>query len=324
MNILIVYDSKKSVSKTGYLPEDFGAEYDDESVVCRIVEALKAGGHPAGRLCLAEDFVERILSIQPDIVFNIAEGVRGRGRESLVPAWLDHIGVTYTGSDAVALGISLDKALSKRIAISLGVNTPPFMVIETLEDLENDISLEYPIFVKPVAEGSSMGIREGSLVETEIELKERVGWVLSRYRDGCLIEEFAPGREFCVGILGNRSRKVLPTVEVKTAGGFYSYEHKSIHKKELICPASTADAMEQEMADMAQKVYSALGCRDLARVDFKLDRESKPAFLEINPLPGLADEYSIFPEQARAAGMSYTNLINHILDLAVERWEEKT
>ncbi len=318
MKILVVHDRIDAVPADDKLPEDFGAEYEDENAVRGIIDALTRGGHSAEGLCLDESLVENIRRLRPDIVFNIAEGVRGRGRECLVPAWLDHLGVPYTGSDAAALGVSLDKAMTKHIANGVGIRTPRFRVVERAEELEN-IDLQYPLFLKPVAEGSSMGIRNSSLVNTSEELHTMGDWVISHYRQGCLVEEFAPGREYCVGIMGNREPGTLPIVEVRTSGDFYSYEQKSKHEKELVCPAAIPDELGRDMTAMALKMYSAIGCRDLARVDFKLDHRGKPAFLEINPLPGLAGRYGIFPHQARAGGMDYETLINHIVAIALER-----
>ncbi len=318
MKVLVVHDSLTDVPDTGDLPEDFGAEYDDESVVLGILRALERGGHSAEHLALGEDFVARIRSVRPDIVFNIAEGIRGRGRESLVPAWLDHLGIPHTGSDAVALGVSLDKDLSKLIACASGIHTPPFRLIKNVDELKN-IDLQFPLFLKPVAEGSSMGIRKHSVAKTEEELRAVAEWILSQYRQGCLVEEFAPGREFCVGILGNQNPEMLPVAEISTHGDFYSYELKTKHQKKITCPANIAEAAAKQMREMATEIYSAIGCRDLARVDFKLDRNRRPSFLEINPLPGLSEEYGIFPEQARASGICYHDLINNILSHAIKR-----
>lgn len=133
------------------------------------------------------------------------------------------------------------------------------------------------------------------------------------------MEEFSPGREFCVGILGNEDARTLPIAEVLTEGDFYSYEDKSAHKKEILCPAELPEETAREMRTIALKVYGITRCHDLARIDFKMDRHNRISFLEINPLPGLADTYSIFPVQARAAGIDYTSLIGEIIELARKR-----
>ena len=164
-----------------------------------------------------------------------------------------------------------------------------------------------------------MGIRRASLVRTPEELRRRVAWVLRTYGQDCLVEEFAPGSECCVGILGNGQPQLLPIVEVRSPGGFYSYEDKGEHRKELLCPAQLEQAAAEQMRDMALEVFRALRCRDLARADFKVDAAGRPSFLEINPLPGLSPYYGIFPRQALAAGYSYAELIGRLIDLAAER-----
>ncbi len=319
MKILVVHDNIDFVPDNYLPPEDFGAEYDDERAVRGIMNALESNGHQVEDICFNTNFTSAVAAESPDIVFNIAEGVRGRGRESIVPALLDHMGIPYTGSDAVTLGVSLDKALTKRLAASLGVRTPNFRLITDLAELDSCSDLEFPLFLKPVAEGSSMGIRHHSLIKNSKELGKMAEWIISNYQQGCLVEEFAPGREFCVGIIGNKKPITFPVTEVKTDTDFYSFEDKSLHRKELMCPTNIPAKMEQEMVNMAISVYNELGCRDLARADFKIDSEGNPSFLEINPLPGLARRYGIYPHQAYAAGWDYEKLINHILELALKR-----
>lgn len=321
MKILLAYDRWSGFSRHEDVPEDFGAEFDDEKTIQALVQAMRAGGHDAGRLPVDEDFCQRLRESRPDMVFNIAEGTRGPSRESLVPAWLDHAGIPYTGSDGLVLGCTLDKALAKTLVRADGVRTVPFQRVSDPEELNVD-RLQFPVFVKPNGEGSSMGIRENSLVESAAELRKRVEWVLRDYQQDCLVEEFAPGREFCVGLLGNEDPEVLPVVEVRSASSFYSYEHKSRHEKELICPADIPEDMKDEMRRMALMTYRSLRCRDLARVDLKLDRNGRPSFLEINPLPGLSPDYSIYPHQGRTAGYSYEQMISRIIESARNRHED--
>lgn len=318
MKVALAHDRWTEFCPGEAMPEDFGAEFDGEETIESLLEAIRACGHEAEALPVGQNFVRAVPRAGADLVFNIAEGVRGPARESLVPAWLDHLDVPYTGSDGLALGCSLDKALAKTLARAHGVRTVPFHRVGSLSDLEA-LDLEFPVFAKPNGEGSSMGIRENSLIETPEELTRRVEWLLDHYRQDCLVEEYAPGREFCVGLLGNGELRTLPIVEVRSTNGFYSYEQKSRHNKELICPADVPEELEQEMLRMGRKVFRALRCRDLARVDLKLDREGRPTFLEINPLPGLSPDFSIFPHQARAGGFSFPQLIGHIIDSAIER-----
>ena len=318
LRVALAYDEPPVEFTACFRPEDAGSEYEDERTIEALLEAIRRCGHEAERLALGEDFPERVRSLDPDLVFNIAEGIHGPARESIVPAWLDHLGIPYTGSDGLTLAVSLDKALAKTLAAGLGVRTPAFRRVGSEAELEG-LALEYPLFVKPNGEGSSMGIRRSSLVETPEHLRRQVAWVLKTYGQDCLVEEFAPGREFCVGILGNEDPWFLPIVEVRSPGAFYSYEYKHRHRKELICPADLPEDVAAEARESSLKLYRVLRCRDFARADLKLDRHGRPSFLEINPLPGLSPYYSIFTCQARAAGMSHEELIGTIIELAHRR-----
>ncbi len=319
MKVVLVYDARAgSPPPRDDLPEDFDAEYDDEATIQALLGAIEACGHEALGLALGESFVHDIRRLAPGIVFNIAEGVRGTSRESIVPAWLDHLGIPYTGSDGLTLAVSLDKALTKTLLAARGLRTPAFRRVRDESELEG-MELEFPLFVKPNGEGSSMGVRVSSLVRSTEELKCQVGWILRTYRQDCLVEEFAPGREFCVGILGNEEPQALPIVEIRSAGSFYSYEHKLRHQKELICPAELPPDAASEMLEVGLETYRALRCRDFARVDLKLDAEDRSTLLEINPLPGLSPTYSIFTCQALAGGLAYEELIGRIIELAVRR-----
>jgi len=322
VKVALVHDGSEAQECLGDLPEDFGAEYDEDATIRALLEAIGACGYDAVGVALAADFPQRIARIEPQMVFNIAEGIRGRCRESIVPAWLDHVSIPYTGSDGLTLAISLDKALTKALMVDRGVRTPLFRRVASEAELRG-VELEFPLFVKPNGEGSSMGIRRSSLVRSQEELERQANWVLRTYRQDCLVESFAPGREFCVGVLGNEELELLPIAEVRCPDSFYSYEHKLQHEKQLICPAQIGQGLEREMLEMAEIAYRTLGCRDFARVDLKLDAKGLPTFLEINPLPGLSPSYSIFTHQARAGGRTYEKLIGRIVELAFERAENR-
>jgi len=318
MKIVLVYDQRVNDVAKRAMPEDFGAEYEDKRTIAALLKSIAACGHRAIGLPLCEDFASEIRRLDPDLVFNIAEGVRGPARESIVPAWLDHLGIGYTGSDGLALAVSLDKALTKTLATAHGVRTPGFAKVHSKRQLD-DIDLHLPLFVKPNAEGSSMGIRRASKVDTTEQLRRQAAWVLETYDQDCLIEEFVPGGEYCVGIIGNEDLRCLPIVEIRCAGGFYAYEDKQSHRKELVCPADVSQGLASQMRQTAMTMYRALKCRDFARVDLRLDRQGLPTFLEINPLPGLSPYYSIFTHQAQAAGLSHEELIGQIINLAIKR-----
>jgi len=317
LEIALVYDEPRQVPP-GEGPEDLGAEYEDERTIAALLDSIRANGHRAVPLPLNEEFPAAVRRVGPELAINIAEGVRGPTRESIVPAWLDHLGVPYTGPDGLTLAVSLDKALTKTLAACHGVRTPRFARVASVAELEG-LELEFPLFVKPNSEGSSMGVRRSSLVHDRSELVRQVEWVLTTYRQDCLVEEYAPGREFCVALLGNGQPEVLPIAEVRAPCGFYPFEDKGRHRKELICPAELDDETAAEMRAMAVEVFRLLRCRDLARADFKLDARGRPTFLEVNPLPGLSPYYGIYPRQALAAGYDHAALIGRIIELAIER-----
>jgi D-alanine-D-alanine ligase len=318
MKVTLVYDEPLDAAGGTDLPEDAGAEYEDARTIAALLDAIRACGHEAVPLAFGEDFPLAIRRLAPDLVFNIAEGVRGPARESIVPAWLDRLGVPHTGANGLALAVSLDKALTKAVVAARGVRTPASRRVRRMEDLDG-LDLPFPLFVKPNAEGSSMGIRRASRVEDAAALERQVSWVLDRYGRDCLVEAFVPGREFCVGLLGNVPPKVLPVLELRTETDFYSYEDKHAHRKELVCPADIPQDLAGEMGRMGVAAWDAIGCRDLARVDLKLDEAGCPNFIEINPLPGLSPFYSVFPRQAEAAGISHTALIGAIIDSSLQR-----
>ena len=319
MNIALVYDETESLPATCRLPEDAGAEYEDPGTILGLEEAITAAGHRATRVPFGEDIAPRLRELAPDLVFNIAEGVRGPVRESLVPGWLDHLGVPYTGSDGLVLGLTLDKAWTKETARSLGIRTPEFRRVESLDDLRG-LDLPLPLFVKPNAEGSSMGIRRRSRVDEPGQLEEQVAWVLNEYGQDCLVEAYCPGREYCVALLGNADPAVLPLAEIQCHGEFLSYGDKHDRRNSLVCPAAAVpEETAREMVEAARTLFRRLRCRDLARFDFKLDAEDRPCFIEVNPLPGLSSRHGIFARQALAGGMAYPALIGAIIDLAWRR-----
>ncbi|MBS7627739.1 ATP-grasp domain-containing protein [Candidatus Bathyarchaeota archaeon] len=330
----LTYNLKRKPKPEEGLPEDFYAEFDDEETVDAIARALMRAGCLVTKIEADEEAYERLRRLRPEIVFNIAEGLRGESRESHIPAILEMLGIPYTGSGPLTLAIALDKALTHQVLSAHGVPSPYFQVFESPEEeLEEGIRL--PAVVKPLAEGSSKGIRSDSLVKDEESLRRRVSWVLRTYRQPAIVEEFLPGREFTVGIIGNEKPMVLPIIEIlldnlpKGASPLYSYEAKwlwdvperplDIHR----CPAEVSDNLRKEIEAIALRAFKALKCRDLCRIDIRLDGEDKPRVLEVNPLPGLIPDpkaHSCLPEAARAAGFEYDQLICTILWQAIKRY----
>lgn len=317
--------------------EDEAADYDDPQTIEEIAEALASGGHRVVRLPYEPGLFASLEHVRPDIVFNIAEGWGDRNRESLLPAMLEFLGIPYTGSDPLTLGVTLDKAWAKHLVERAGVPTAPYLKVLPGAIVPGDLGgLAFPMFVKPNAEGSSKGIRFSSKVTDREGLQAMVDWVHQTYRQPALVEEYLPGREFSVGLLGNGpTLRTLPVVGVRPGSGvpavalgedphnefIYSYEVKSANLEAAECPAAIGPELTLRLQDLARRVWLALECRDVARVDFKLDRHGDPLFLEVNPLPSLSREWSFLALEGRALGLNYADLILAILDEALVRYD---
>jgi D-alanine-D-alanine ligase len=278
---------------------------------------------------------EKLKSLDPDIVFNIAEGFFGESREAQIPAMLDMLQIPYTGSDPLTLATCLDKARTKEILSYYDIPTAPFFIANELDQIKN-LKLTFPLFVKPVWEGSGKGIFSSSFVSNKKELSEQVERIITEYSQPALIEEFLSGREFTVAILGNGDEtEVLPIVEIEFKDfpdGFipvYSYEAKWIlDTKEnpldvFSCPAKLDPPLETKIKQVALNAYKTLRCRDWSRIDIRMNADNVPNIIEINPLPGILPdpkENSCFPKAARTAGISYDEMLNKVLLAAARRY----
>ncbi|MGQ9629943.1 MAG: D-alanine--D-alanine ligase family protein [bacterium] len=323
----LTYNLKEDRTSTPEVgkPEDDSAEFDCIETIDALEEAISSEGHSVVRLGGGLEIIERLRLNPVDIVFNIAEGQHGRNREAHIPALLEMLGIPYTGSDALTLALCLDKAMTKRVVGSAGVPTPKFFKVGRIEDLEA-LDLKYPLFAKPVAEGSSKGIRNTSRIETRRELYERVRWLIETYRQPVLVEEFLGGPEYTVGILGNGKLRVLGIMQILNRGkdpsrAIYSYEVKQDWQRqvEYLCPAPISEELKRNIEEISLRAYEVLECRDVARMDIRLDEDGKPFFLEVNPLPGLSPVYSDLPIMARRVGIGYEELVNTILNNALSR-----
>lgn len=324
LRVGIVYNLK-SGKKTEIPDEE--AEYDSIDTVYAIQKALKTRGHEVTLLEADETLPDKLNEHNIDLVFNIAEGRGGRGREAQIPALCNYYGIPFTGSDETTLCLALDKGLTKKLLAGDGVLTPNYVVV-TKETMETARKLNCPVIVKPNAEGSSKGISDVSIAKTENELMMILNKNLAMYGQSMLAEEYIEGREFTVGVLGNGSNvKVFPPMEIEyrkaTQDNYhvYSYNVKQNFREyiDYACPAKLTKAEEQEMTEVTAKIYQLLSCRDFARADFRMTKDGKIYFIEINPLPGLAPHYSDYPMLADFSGTSYDDLVNGILDAAVER-----
>lgn len=300
------------------------AEFDSVATVEAIGSALRELGHEPILLEATRELPSLLPGARIDVAFNIAEGFAGRSREAQVPALLELLEIPYTGSDPACLALCLDKSLAKRVAALAGVPTPAWTLMRGHERLPEAIG--FPAVVKPVAEGSSKGVVGSSVVHDEHELRGLVRQIVTRYHQPALVEAYLPGREFTVGLLGEKRPRVLPTMEIvftdrSVSHPVYSYGHKKETEQgvRFEVPAKVDDALGREISRVARRAFEALGCRDVARIDLRLDAHGRAQFMECNPLPGLSPGFSDLCVAAEAAGLRYHELIGAILEPALRR-----
>lgn len=312
---------------------DVYAEWDTIDTITAVKNALEER-HSVVMVEANTSAYQRLAETRPDFVFNIAEGLHGASREAQMPAIFEMLGLPYLGSDPLTLSVCLDKSRAKEILGYHGIPTAPFAVVDAMDEFE-DVRVRFPSIVKPLHEGSSKGIYNSCVVKNAEELEHEVRTVLEVYKQPALIEEFLTGREFTVAILGNgRKLRVLPIVEIKfdalprDMNAIYSYEAKwvldrSDNPLEIFeCPAHLDMELQEHIERICTDAYRIFRCRDWSRIDVRLDSRGVPNILEINPLPGILpkpEDNSCFPKSARAAGMSYNQLINNVLDIALAR-----
>jgi D-alanine-D-alanine ligase len=330
MRIGIAYDLKSDFTPQGGLPDDAFEEYDSEETVDAIAGALRSAGHEPLKLGGGRKFMERALAQRSsiDLVFNIAEGRGTRSREAHVPAMCEVLGIPFTHSDPLTLAVTLDKAVTKRIVASHGVPTAPFALIEAEADLAQLAAwTTFPAIAKPAWEGSSMGVRKRSRCADAASLEATARHLLVEYRQPVLVEKFLVGVEVTVGILGNGAdARVIGMLECSPRKGrvedfVYSLEVKRNYLEEVDyhVPPRLPPATLRRIEETALAAYRALGCRDVSRVDTRLDETGTPCFIEVNPLPGLNPVTGDLPILARRSGVEYGALIARIVEHAVAR-----
>ena len=323
LTVGLTYDLRDDYLAEGFSSEEV-AEFDSRATIDALDAAIASLGYRTDRIGNAKALCRRLLAGDRwDLVFNIAEGLHGRSREAQVPAILELFDVPYTLSDPLVCALTLDKALTKTLVRAAGLHTPPFLLVHSLADL-HDLALSFPLFAKPVAEGTGKGIDARSRIDSPADLRTVCRDLLDRFHQPVLVEEFLPGREFTVGILGSASRaRVLGTLELEvTSPGerqVYSYQMKEQCERFVRYFPPAHDDLCRAVETLALRSYLALSCRDAARVDLRLDRAHLPAFIEINPLPGLHPTHSDLPMIATSVGMSYTDLIAAIIHSALAR-----
>ncbi len=322
MQVGITYDLKDEYLALGYSSEQV-AEFDRIDTIEAIERALQRAGHEVTRIGRALALIRRVAAGQRwDLVFNIAEGARGQARESQVPAILDVVGIGYTFSDPLTLAVCLDKSLAKLCVQQVGVPTPAFTVVQDPAMVEQ-IDLGFPLFAKPIAEGTSRGVNAASKVEDMTQLEEVCRTLLATHRQPVIVERFLPGREFTVGIIGTGdSARALGALEIELHGGadaeVYSYDNKQ-QFEDRVKYTLAEDAVADAAIELALRAYRALGCRDGGRVDVRCDEAGRPSFIEANPLAGLQPNVSDLAILAEKRRMSYDELIVAVVESAKHR-----
>lgn len=324
LTVGLTYNMKRIKAKSAE-DDDSEAEFDSLSTISAISEAIASHGHEVIPIEATSELPAIISNMKLDLVFNVAEGLQGRSREAQIPAILELVGIPYVGSDPATLAVCLDKTLAKKMVRAAGIATPDFVLMKTgNEHLPK--SMKFPMIVKPYAEGSSKGVMGVNVVETEQQLRENAKALIARYRQPVLVENYLCGREFTVGLLGEYRPRVLPPMEIvfhaaPGAHPVYAFDHKLAFNDQVSydVPAKIDPALANRIGQAARGAFRALGCRDVARIDLRLDERGKVHFIECNPLPGLTPKWSDLCLIGEAAGMDYRSLIGEIMAPALRR-----
>ena len=320
MRIGFTYDLRDDYLREGCTAEET-AEFDAVETIDALDSTLVSLGHTVDRIGGAKNLASRLVAGDRwDLVFNYAEGMFGFAREAQVPALLDAYQIPYTLSDGLVFALTLHKGMTKHVVRGLGIRTPDFAVVSSASDAAA-VQLPYPLFVKPVASGSSIGVSAASHVTNAASLEATCRDLIEKDRQPALVEAFLPGREFTVGITGTGARaRVVGVLEVTLTGDAEAHGYSYANKKQVNARYQLAkDAPALEAADLALRAWHGLGCRDLGRVDCRCDRDGHAHFLEVNPLPGLHPVLGDIVILADLAGMSYRELIESVIASACER-----
>ena len=312
-------------------PHDILYELDHPKNIEAYRRAIEAGGHQVFTMDGDAHLAQRLKDLAIDICFNQCEGYRGDSREAQVPALLEMLGVPYTGSKVLALALTLDKSMTKRVLLYHGLHTPRFQEFLTADDpLDARLAAHFPLFAKPNSEGTGMGIDNRSILRTEAELRERVAYLLSAYQESVLVEQYIEGNDVTVGMVGNYpDLHIFPISMIDNS----LYEETGIHvygselkidlgdKYQYQCPARISDELANKLRRLAIETMRVTGTLDYARIDFRLDRNdgNQPYILEINSLPGITP-ISDLTLMAEAEGWSHARLVYSVLEAALKRY----
>ncbi len=323
MRVGLTYDLREDYLAQGYSLEET-AEFDRPETIAALEAVLRGLGYQPERIGNVQQLCTRLAAGERWAwVFNIAEGLHGLAREAQIPALLDAYAIPYTFSDPLTLALALHKGFTKHIVRSHGIRTPDFAVLSSVEDIAG-VELPYPLFAKPVAEGTSKGITSACKITTAAQLQAVVSALLQDYRQPVLVETFLPGREFTVGVLGNGTDAyALGVMEVVLLPGaeqdLYSYDNKE-HYEQRVRYRLVDGELALQVADVALAAWRCLGCRDGGRVDVRLDECERPQFLEVNPLAGLNPQRSDLAIMCGLLGLPYEQLIARIVECALQRY----
>lgn len=322
MKIGLTYDLRQDYINMGYGEEET-AEFDKESTIEGIENALHTMGHKTERIGHVKSLVQSLAQGKKwDLVFNIAEGMFGMVREAQVPALLDAYEIPYVFSDGFTLAIALDKGLTKTIIRDLGLPTADFFVLKNLSELDK-VNLPYPLFAKPVAEGTGKGIKADSKITDKKQLEKVCKNLLAEFNQPVLIETFLPGDEYTVGIVGTGDdAKVIGVMQIILESNaepeIYSYENKENYEDRVTYKIATGEAYKK-CTELALKAWKGLKCRDGGRIDMRMDKNGIPNFIEVNPLAGLNHLTSDLPIMCRLQGIPFESLIKEIIRSAIKR-----
>jgi D-alanine-D-alanine ligase len=326
LHIGLVYETFDTYPRRRGEPRDAHAEYEPE----RTIEVLEAAIEHLGYRPLRLGSPHRLLELigrrampELDAGLNVAEGYGGRNREAWAPVLLEMARIPALGSDALSLSASLDKAWANRLVARARVPVAPQCVLSSAEEAETaTLPAAFPLFVKPRWEGTSKGIRSSSRIASRAELVREVARIAADYRQPALVEAFLPGAEYTVTLVGNRPVRALPVLqralERRTRIGLHALEGGGDGELEHFLPGQLGAELEAELQTLARQAFAALECRDFARVDFRLDADGQPVFLEINPLPTFAVDGS-FGILAELEGRALEELVADVLAEGLRR-----
>jgi D-alanine-D-alanine ligase len=323
MRVGLTYDLRSEYLKEGYSEEET-AEFDKEDTILGIEKGIKSLELESERIGNVKQLVKKLAAGKRwDLVFNIAEGMYGIGREAQVPAILDAYQIPYVFSDPMVLTVTLHKGMTKRIVRDLGLPTPDFAVVSKEEDIEK-VDLPYPLFAKPVAEGTGKGITANSKINNKRDLVKACKSILQKFKQPVLVETFLPGREFTIGVIGNgKDAKVIGGMEIilgeLAEQDIYSFYNKENYENLVKYQKLTDPKILSECSDLALKIWLGLGCNDGGRIDLRMDSNGIVNFIEINPLAGLRPVHSDLVIIADMNGIGHTQLIKMILESALKR-----